>query len=348
MADYSDDSFETYKFVRIAELLGFENNFNLRLRLSSARVYSFETFLKSYIRESKSFVKHVQKIYTPSKTKFYKWFVEDETKRTLGCERIPDLAIAFTNKKNLFIIPVEVKRIATVHDRIQLVSYLDCAMKYNSKYWYDEAATMNVILVAYAASEKLKATHIADIIEILRTDLKLDVNVLKKINKIMKSIISNVSKISKITKTIRKEIKRTKLTIEKLIIIGVLLYIGLKMPEIIANNKVVNVATKTLIEELEQIPLEDIKDSIDELPPEIIPYLSPRLIPYLNDEQVKALTPKQLIYLTPEQIKHLTPEQIKHLTPEQLKHLTYEQLLKVDEKELKKLYKYLKERFEES
>ncbi len=308
---YNTDA-ELKEYVKLIENLGYVIDKLFRLRLSTARVYSFEAFLKSYIRESKQIVKYAKK-YAPRSSKFEKWFVENETQILMNCKKIPDLSIGFHDETGLFIVPIETKRIATSDVRMQLISYLYCAMEYNSRICHSKANDLQIILVSYFSKIPSGAlTNIGDQIEIFKPVLKLDVDVLKKINKIVNTILNEPSKIKK---EIHKIIKKTKNNIEKLIILGVVLFIGTKMPEIVSNVDVVQTTTKAVIDELLKIPEENIMEDIDALPSDIISHLPPRLIPYLNEKQ----------------LRHLTPEQIRHLSPEQLKSLTFEQILTIFE-----------------
>ncbi len=336
---YYDTDSELDRYVNYIESLGYHIDKSLRLRLSIARVYSFEAFLKAYIRESKEIVNYAKK-YLSKDFKFKRWFVEQETQLLLLCDKIPDLSLVFSSNYGLFIIPVEIKRIARRNAKVQLISYLDCAIRHNIDVDPTKAYDMTVLLVSYFSDANKNAfINIADIIEIFKPKIKIDVDLLEKIHEIAKTILNKPKKIRKV---INKTIKKTKDKIEKLIILGVILFIGTKMPEVVSNVDVKQTATKAIIDELQKIPEQDIWDSIDSLPSDIIPYLPPRLIPYLNEEQIQHLTPEQLKHLTPEQIKHLPPEQLKHLTPEQLKYLTYEQLLNADPEEIEKMLEYLK------
>ncbi len=344
---YYDTDAELDHCVNYIESLGYHVDKSLRLRLSIARVYSFEAFLKAYIRESKEIINYAKK-YLSKDFKFKRWFVEQETQLLLLCNKIPDLSLVFSSKHGLFIIPVEIKRIARRNAKVQLISYLNCAIQHNIDVDSAKAYDMTVLLVSYFSdADKNVFINIADVIEIFKPKIKIDVVLLENIHEIAKTILNKPKKIRKV---IHKTIKKTKDKIEKLIILGVILFIGTKMPEVVSNVDVKQTATKAIIDELQKIPEQDIWDSIDSLPSDIIPYLPPRLIPYLNEEQIKHLTPEQIKHLTPEQIKHLTPEQIKHLTPEQikhltpdqLKHLTYEQLLNADPEEIEKMLEYLK------
>ncbi len=318
---YNTDA-ELRQYISLFESLGYRIGSSVKLRLSTARVYSFESFLKAYIRDSTQLVKYTKK-YVPENFKFKKWFVERETQRLMKCSGIPDLAIAFSNNGDIFIIPVEAKRIAETGVQIQLIKYLSCAMEFNHKIQSPKVWNLRTILVAYYSQVSEDTLRNGDLIEIFRPKIKLDVDVLKKISRIVDKMLNAPEQIRK---EIRKSIRKTKDNTEKLIILGVILFIGTKMPEVVSDVKIMQTTVKTALEELQQMTDEEIMGAIDSLPSDIIPHLPPKLIPYLNEEQLKYLTPEQIKHLTPEQLKHLTQDQIKYLTQDQIKYLTPEQL----------------------
>ncbi len=310
---FYDTDAELKQYIKFFKTLGYRIDSSAKLRLSTARVYSFESFLKAYIRDSKQLVKYAKK-YVPRGFKFKKWFVENETQTLMKCIGIPDLAIGFSNNGNTFIIPVEVKRVAIPDVQIQLIKYRSCAIEFNWKTQSPIVWKLRTVLVAYFSRIPEEILTDGDLIEIFRPKIKLDVDVLKKISRIVDKMLNAPEQIRK---EIRKSIKNTKDNTEKLIILGVILFIGTKMPEVVSDMNVVQTTRKAIMDELQKIPEDEIIDAIDALPSDIIQHLPPRLIPYLNEEHLKHLSPEQIKYLTPEQLKHLTPEQLKSLEPEQ-------------------------------
>ncbi len=327
---------EVQRFVKLAKDLGYSNH-NLEFRIGSIKLYSLESFLKPFVRDSKELIRYAKKLYVPQDFNFEKWLTETEVRDFLKCNKIPDMGILYKRYVYIgsmkfieqFIIPLETKRITPKLIKLQIMPYYVCAMEFNAVTDPAKSTQLKIIVVSYFSKsdktdESLK--YFMDEIEILRTNKKLDVKLLKSINKIGKIMIKNPQKIPK---TLSKEINHAKNKIEKLIILGVTLFIGTKMPEVVSNMDVVKTTTKAVIDELMRIPEDELLDAVDSVPIEIVSYLPPRIIPYLNEKQIQHLTPKQLKYLTPEQLKYLTPEQIRHLTPEQLNNLTIEQILAI-------------------